>query len=58
MDQAEAEKLLGFRIVNLGGTGFQAQRIGDKGKVTAVRPASESEYKMFRLLCQDSTGRV
>lgn len=58
MDQAEVEKILGFRVVHMGGSSYQCQRINDKGKVVSVNPASEREFKMFALLCQDSTERV
>lgn len=54
----ELEKTLGFRIVHMGGSSYQCQRFNDKGKVVSVSPASEREFKMFDLLCQDSTGRV
>lgn len=56
-DLTEIEKTLGFRIVQVGVEAYQCQRF-DKGKVVSVSPATIREFKMFTLLCRDSSGRV
>lgn len=57
--QVSVERRLGGRIVVSGseaGSGWQYQRLNDKGGILSVRPATLLEAHMFQMLCSSDAS--